>query len=153
MPKKVQINQFVKGGIGGGYRNRTDLHGFAIQRIACLPTRLTVGFISFHCCPRQPVSDKYQFLFCAVSVHARFSRADRACMIRRVSPAYLRTVAKLAWPLAGAGGLRFRQPLSGWRPALRMIWWHIGAANWPGISPAWAWSAPAHYGQSWQATR
>ena len=24
---------------GGGYRNRTDLHGFAIQRIACLPTR------------------------------------------------------------------------------------------------------------------
>lgn len=25
--------------LGGGYRNRTDLHGFAIQRIACLPTR------------------------------------------------------------------------------------------------------------------
>jgi hypothetical protein len=24
---------------GGGYRNRTDLHGFAIRCIACLPTR------------------------------------------------------------------------------------------------------------------
>ena len=29
----------ILGRFGGGYRNRTDLHGFAIQRIACLPTR------------------------------------------------------------------------------------------------------------------
>lgn len=39
----MKISRFFRERPGGGYRNRTDLHGFAIQRIACLPTRLKVG--------------------------------------------------------------------------------------------------------------
>lgn len=38
-PRNMTINQVLSLKSGGGYRNRTDLHGFAIQRIACLPTR------------------------------------------------------------------------------------------------------------------
>ena len=42
--------------LGGGYRNRTDLHGFAIQRIACLPTRQPAAVLRFQFHRRQALS-------------------------------------------------------------------------------------------------
>jgi hypothetical protein len=44
--------------IGGGYRNRTGLLGFAIRCIACLPTRLSAALISHACARRQVQSGK-----------------------------------------------------------------------------------------------
>ena len=72
--------------LGGGYRNRTGLHGFAIRCVTSPPTRLEFGFIRFsHRRGQEVITPVLTFVFRFRSVHGRFSRAWRAGMIWQAS--------------------------------------------------------------------